>query len=446
MILEKVNIYIETYGCQMNVADTNLVKTLLNNQNNNIVNNISEADIILINTCSVRDNAEQKIFNRLDFIKGLKRKNKKIKLGIIGCMAQRLETELFNNKTVDFVVGPDNYKQLPEIIYKIINNNNNICATTLNAEETYSELYYTKQFPDNSLTAYIPIMRGCNNFCTYCIVPYTRGRERSTNYKDILELVDNMKSQNYKEIVLLGQNVNSYEFKTNTELINFPKLLSLVAENNKELRIRFTTSHPKDLSDELIDTIANYKNICNHIHLAMQSGSNKVLKNMNRNYTIEWFFNRVDAIRSKINNCSITTDVFCGFAGETNEDFEQTLSALKRIAFDSAFMFKYSQRTGTYAAKHLVDNVPENEKIERLNKMIKLQNNISLEKNKMEIGKIFDVLIENYSKKSNNYMFGRTDHNKVVVFPANNFKFGQIVKTKVIDASSATLKGIVIED
>jgi tRNA-2-methylthio-N6-dimethylallyladenosine synthase len=435
-------IYIETYGCQMNVADSETVASILDLNNYKIASEINNADVIIINTCSVRENAEKKIWSRLDFIKSIKRKNKNLIVGIIGCMAQRIGEKMLEHSIVDFVAGPDAYRYLPELISNSYLNDK-FCNTDFNINETYSGILQKKQ-PNEYLSGFIAITRGCNNFCSYCIVPYTRGRERSANYNDIINEVKKLKENNFKELTLLGQNVNSYYFEDNLNKVNFPSLIEMVAKTAPEIRIRFTTSHPKDLSDELVDVIARNKNICNHIHLPVQSGSNKILERMNRKYTREWYLNRINVIKSKIPDIGISSDIFCGFSGETEEDFQQTLSLMEEVCYDMAFMFKYSERPGTYAAKSLIDDVPEDVKKERLNRMIHLQNKISLKKNKADVGKTFEVLVEGFSKRSDEMLFGRTEQNKVVVFPTSNIKQGDTVMVTIKDASSATLKGEII--
>jgi len=355
-------------------------------------------------------------------------------------MAQRVGEKFLEHPAVDFVAGPDSYRSLPDLV-----DENDIAPvrTEFDINETYSGIEQVK-IDNNIISGFIAITRGCNNFCSYCIVPYTRGRERSSDYKDILNEVKNLRKKGFKELTLLGQNVNSYYFQDGDKKVKFPDLLRMVAETAPEMRIRFTTSHPKDSSDELIETIAAYKTICNHIHLPVQSGSNKILEKMNRKYTREWYLNRIEAIRSAIPDCGISTDLFCGFSGESEEDFQQTLDLMEQVKFDLAFMFKYSVRPETYAAKHFDDDVPEEIKIDRLNRMIKLQNKISLENNKADIGKSFEVLVEGYSKRSKKMLFGRTEQNKVVIFPAQNYKAGDFVNVKIIDATSATLKSEII--
>jgi tRNA-2-methylthio-N6-dimethylallyladenosine synthase len=435
-------IYIETYGCQMNAADSETVAGIMIAKNYFGVNKINDADLIIINTCSVRDNAEQKIWNRLDHIKALKKKNKNLKVGIIGCMAQRIGEKLLEHDAVDFVAGPDAYRSLPELI-----DDNNDCLKQknliLDINETYSGVEQIKQNQDE-ISGFVPITRGCNNFCSYCIVPYTRGRERSSSYIDIINEVKNLESKNFKEVTLLGQNVNSYYFEDENHKVNFPKLMEMVAKAAPNMRIRFTTSHPKDLSDDLIEVMAKYKNICKHIHLPVQSGSSKILERMNRKYTREWYLNRIEAIKSKMPDCGLSSDIFCGFSSESEEDFQETLSLMQIVGYDLAFMFKYSERPGTFAANHLDDNIPEEVKKERLARMIKLQNEISLKKNKADIGKTFEVLVEGKSKRSEKMLFGRTEQNKVVVFNAGSAKRGDYVNVKILSASSATLKGEIV--
>lgn len=434
-------VYLETYGCQMNVADSQTVAAIVQSVDFTHTYDINKADVIILNTCSVRKNAEKKIWNRLDYLKGLKKRKKNIKVGIIGCMAQRVADKLLEHVAVDFVAGPDSYRSLPELIkesdIKLKTHN-----TDFNVKETYAGIDPLQT--QNSISGFISITRGCNNFCSYCIVPYTRGRERSRDYIDILNEVDALSKMNYKEITLLGQNVNSYFCEATDQSIDFPRLIEMVAKKVPDIRIRFTTSHPKDLSDDLIKIMSENKNICNHIHLPVQSGSNKILKLMNRNYTREWYLDRIEAIKKSVPNCGLSSDIFCGFSGETEKDFDQTLDLMEKVDFDFAFMFKYSVRPGTFAAKKLPDDVPENVKTNRLNRMIKLQNQISLNNNKKDIGKTFEVLVEGLSKRSDDMLFGRTQQNKVVVFPKKNAEKAQTVMVKILSASSATLKGEII--
>lgn len=427
----------------MNVADSETVLSILKTKEFEPVVTIDNADVVILNTCSVRDNAEQKIWNRLDFLKGLKRRKKNLKVGIIGCMAQRTADKLLEHIAVDFVAGPDAYRSLPDLI-----NETDIELKTHNTEfdieETYSGIVQYKQ-SDKEISGFIPITRGCNNFCSYCIVPYTRGRERSSSYTDIIHEVKDLEEKGYKEVTLLGQNVNSYFYEDEYRKVDFPTLIQMVADAVPNMRIRFTTSHPKDISDDLIDTIAKYKNICNHIHLPVQSGSNKVLKLMNRKYTREWYLDRINKIKETIPNCGLSSDIFCGFSGEGEEEFQETLSLMQEVEYDSAFMFKYSVRPGTAAAKKLEDDVPEEVKVERLNRMIALQNETSLKSNKNDIGKTFEVLIEGFSKRSKEQLFGRTQQNKVVVFTAEGLSRGDIVFVEITEVSSATLKGKIVK-
>jgi len=435
-------VYIETYGCQMNVADSETVAGIMHSREYSAETEILNADVIIINTCSVRDNAEKKIWNRLDYIKGLKRKNKHLKVGIIGCMAQRIADNLLEHPAVDFVAGPDAYRNLPDLINEV-DINLKTSNTEFDITETYAGIEQLKSGM-NEISGFVAITRGCNNFCSYCIVPYTRGRERSSSYKDIIREVVSLSEKAFKEVTLLGQNVNSYNFEDQDAKVGFPELLEMVARAVPGMRVRFTTSHPKDISDELIEVIARNKNICNQIHLPVQSGSNKILERMNRKYTREWYLNRIQAIKSKIPDCGLSSDIFCGFSGETEADFQQTLELMEIVGYDMAFMFKYSERPGTAAAKNLEDDVPEEVKKERLSRMIKVQNKISLAKNRADIGKIFEVLVEGNSKRSAEMLFGRTEQGKVVVFPSETAQRGEFISVKVTDASSATLKGIIV--
>lgn len=436
---EVKKLYIETYGCQMNVADSEVVASVLGEQDYEVTTNAEEADLVLINTCSIRDNAEQRIWNRLDALKHNKRINPKLKVGVIGCMAGRLGHKLVENEVVSVVAGPDAYRKLPQLLSKA-NFGELAVDTKLLTEETYHGIM-PKRLEDESFSGFVSISRGCNNFCTYCIVPYTRGRERSRDPKDILNEVSKLIKEGVKEITLLGQNVNSYKWENGEELMDFPDLLKSVSESDSSVRIRFTTSHPKDISDKLISIIANNKNICNHIHLPVQSGSSKILKLMNRKYDRDWYLERIQKIKSEIPDCGITTDVFCGFHNETEEDHKETLSLMREVGYDWAFMFKYSEREGTYAAKHLPDNVPEKVKSSRLNEIIELQHELSLKSNEADIGKSFEVLAEGVSKKSASELYGRNQQNKVIVFPKGQFKPGDFVNVKVTSCSSATLKG-----
>lgn len=435
-------LFIETYGCQMNVADSEVVASVMKMAGYDTTDTLDAADAIFINTCSIRDNAEQKIFSRLNQLNALHRNRKRrLIVGIIGCMAERLKEVLINEYDVDIVAGPDSYLELPNLIASAEAGEKAI-ETTLSTTETYRDII-PQRISGNKVSGYISIMRGCNNFCTYCIVPYTRGRERSREPESILNELRDLQNKGFKEVILLGQNVNSYLFKPadGGEPVDMAALLALVAEAAPEMRVRFTTSNPEDLSDEIIATMASHTNICNHIHLPVQSGSNKILKLMNRKYTREWYLDRIAKIREAMPDCGISSDMFTGFHNETEEDFEETLSLMREVGFDSSFMFKYSERPGTFAAKHLPDNVSEEVKIDRLNRMIALQNELSLCSNRNDVGKTFEVLVEGYSKRSKDDMFGRTQQNKVIVFPAGDTKVGDRVMCVVEKATSATLIG-----
>jgi len=440
-------LYIETYGCQMNVADSEVVASIMGMAGYEMTQNIEDADAILLNTCSIRDNAEQKIISRLSFLASLRRKHKtkKFIIGVIGCMAERVKDNLINNHGVDLVAGPDSYLDLPNL-FASVEAGEKAINIKLSTTETYRDII-PKRIGGNNISGYISIMRGCNNFCSYCIVPYTRGRERSREAQSILNELADLRSKGFKEVTLLGQNVNSYSYEdANGNITNFASLLAMVAEAAPDMRVRFTTSHPKDMSNEIIATIAKYPNVCNHIHLPVQSGSNSVLKDMNRRYTREWYLDRIAAIRHAIPDCGISTDMFTGFHNESEEDFELTLSLMREVGFDAAFMFKYSERPGTMASKHMPDNVPEDVKIDRLNRMIALQNELSLESNRKDIGKTFDVLVEGVSKRSKEQFVGRTQQNKTCVFPRGNYRVGDIVNVRVLDVSSATLICKLIEN
>lgn len=435
-------LFIETYGCQMNVADSEVVASVMKMAGYDTTDTLDAADAIFINTCSIRDNAEQKIFSRLNQLNALRRNRKRrLIVGVIGCMAERLKEVLINEYDVDIVAGPDSYLELPNLIASAEAGEKAI-ETTLSTTETYRDII-PQRISGNKVSGYISIMRGCNNFCTYCIVPYTRGRERSRESESILNELRDLQNKGFKEVILLGQNVNSYLFKPadGGEPVDMAALLALVAEAAPEMRVRFTTSNPEDLSDEIIATMASHANICNHIHLPVQSGSNKILKLMNRKYTREWYLDRIAKIREAMPDCGISSDMFTGFHNETEEDFEETLSLMREVGFDSSFMFKYSERPGTFAAKHLPDNVSEEVKIDRLNRMIALQNELSLCSNRNDVGKTFEVLVEGYSKRSKEDMFGRTQQNKVIVFPAGDTKVGDRVMCVVEKATSATLIG-----
>ena len=435
-------LFIETYGCQMNVADSEVVASVMKMAGYDVTEEIETADAVLINTCSIRDNAEQKIFSRLSQLAAMRKKRgSHFIVGIIGCMAERMKETLISDHGVDIVAGPDAYLDLPSL-FAAAENGEKAINIDLSLTETYRDVIPAR-IGANKIGGFISIMRGCNNFCSYCIVPYTRGRERSREPGSILNELRDLQAKGFKEVSLLGQNVNSYRYVSPDDgsVVDFATLLGMVADAAPEMRVRFTTSHPKDMSDEIIAMIASRPNICNHIHLPVQSGSNSVLKAMNRKYTREWYLDRIAAIRRMIPDCGISTDMFTGFHGETEEDFEQTLSLMREVGFDSAFMFKYSERPGTFASKFLPDNISEEVKIDRLNRMIALMNELSLESNRRDVGKTFEILVEGYSKRSRSDMFGRTQQNKVVVFPARDEKVGDFITVKVNSVSSATLLG-----
>jgi tRNA-2-methylthio-N6-dimethylallyladenosine synthase len=433
-------VYIETYGCQMNVADSEVVVSILSSAGYEPTEEIKDAGLILINTCSIRDNAEQRIWGRLKAISHLKKANHELKIGIIGCMAERLKEKLIEtDKLVDMVVGPDAYRELPFLVseagggHKAIN-------VLLSREETYADISPVRM-DKNGVSSFISIMRGCNNMCAYCVVPYVRGAERSRAPESVLKEAQDLFKMGYREVTLLGQNVDSYNWDKKKEFVRFPELLENVARIDPLLRVRFSTSHPKDISDELIYTIARNKNICKHIHLPAQSGSNRILKLMNREYTREWYMDRVKAIHSIIPDCSLSTDMITGFCTETEEDHKESLSLMEWAGFDFAYMFKYSERPGTKAARKLKDDVSEPVKSQRLSEMISLQNRLSIKSKKGDIGMIFDVLIEGFSKRSVEYLSGRTSQNKVVVFPGGDDQKGKYVKVLIERCTSATLIG-----
>ncbi len=428
---------IETYGCQMNVADSEVVASVMGMAGYEVTESQDEADAVFLNTCSVRDNAEQKILSRLDYYHSLQKKQgRRIIVGVLGCMAERVREQLIEAHHADLVAGPDAYLTLPDLIaqaecgQKAIN-------VALSTTETYRDIV-PQRICGPHISGFVSIMRGCNNFCHYCIVPYTRGRERSRDVESILRECRDLQERGYKEVTLLGQNVNSYKSGEGA----FPSLLRLVARAVPQMRVRFTTSHPKDMSDETLRVIAEEPNICHHIHLPVQSGSDRILKLMNRKYTREWYLDRVAAIRCIIPDCAITTDIFVGYSSETEEDHQQSLSLMREVGYDSAFMFKYSERPGTYASRHLPDDVPEEVKIRRLNEIIALQNELSAEANSKCIGQQYDVLIEGVSKRSRDELFGRTGQNKVVIVPRGDLHIGQTVPVIITESSSATLKGM----
>lgn len=441
--MEEKKLFIETYGCQMNVADSEVVASIMKMDGYSLTDKIEEADAVFVNTCSVRDNAEQKIYGRLQYFQSLKRKKKSLIVGVLGCMAERVKEDLINVHHADLVVGPDSYMDLPNLIGAVEHGEKAI-NVELSTQETYKDVMPLK-LPGVHISGFVSIMRGCNNFCTYCIVPYTRGRERSRDVESILNEIRDMRDKGFKEVTLLGQNVNSYAFEKDGETVTFPMLLERVALEAPDMRIRFVTSHPKDMSDDTLRVIAAHNNICKYIHLPAQSGSSKILKVMNRKYTREWYLDRIAAIRRIVPEASIATDLFCGFHSETEEDYQETLSLMREVRYDAAFLFKYSERPGTYAAKHLPDTVSEEEKVRRLQGMIDLQNQLSEESNLRDIGKEFEVLVEGFSKRSREQLFGRTSQNKVVIFDKKDYKVGQFVKVRINRASSATLFGEPIE-
>lgn len=434
-------LYIETYGCQMNVADSEVVVSVLKEKGYTVTENINQADVILVNTCSIRENAEQRVWGRLDVFKQIKKKNPHITVGVIGCMAERLKEKLIEEeKTVDIVVGPDAYRDLPNLLDSAESGQKAV-NVILSKEETYADITPVR-LDKNGVSSFVSIMRGCNNMCSYCIVPYVRGGERSRDPHTIVKEVEDLYQKGYKEVTLLGQNVDSYNWKPNNEKkIGFAQLLEMVAKVNPDLRIRFSTSHPKDMSDEVLYTMAMYNNICNHIHLPAQSGSTLVLEKMNRKYTREWYMDRIMAIKKILPDCSISTDLMTGFPGETDKDHQDTLSLMEWVNYDFAYMFKYSERPKTYASRHLPDDVPESVKTERLTEIIDLQNKLSEKSKRADLGRTFEVLVEGTSKKSKDQLFGRTSQNKVVVFPKHNYKVGDYVFVEIIDCTSATLIG-----
>lgn len=435
-------LFIETYGCQMNSADSEVVASVMEMADYKLTDNIEEADAIFANTCSIRENAEQRVRGRLDHFQTLKKKKPNLVVGILGCMAERLKEELLNEGKTNMVVGPDAYLDLPHLISSAEKGEKAI-NVDLSTSETYKDII-PKRMGIAKISGFVSIMRGCNNFCTYCIVPYTRGRERSRLPESIINEVRDLWNKNYKEVTLLGQNVNSYLYKDGGEDINFAKLMAKIAEAFPQMRIRFATSHPKDMSDETLEVIAKYHNVCKYIHLPFQSGSTAVLKSMNRRYTREWYLERIAAIKRIIPNCGLSTDILCGFHDETEEDHQETLSLMKEVKFDLAFMFKYSERPGTKAADTMEDNVPEDVKSRRLQEIIKLQTEISIENNKQEIGKTYEVLIEGISKKSREQLYGRNSQNKVIVFDRLKHRIGEYVNVKVNTATKATLIGEIV--
>ena len=436
---------IETYGCQMNVADSEVIASVMGMAGYELCQTADEADAVFLNTCSVRDNAEQKILSRLDYYHSLQRRGRRIILGVLGCMAERVKEELLNVHHADIVAGPDAYLSLPDLVaqaelgQKAIN-------VELSSTETYGDVI-PRRICGPQISGFVSIMRGCDNFCHYCIVPYTRGRERSRDVDSILREVYDLSERGFKEVTLLGQNVNSYKSVAtdadgNSVIVTFPELLRRVARAVPAMRVRFTTSHPKDMSDETLRVIADEPNVCRHIHLPVQSGSNDVLKRMNRRYTREWYLDRVEAIRRIVPDCGLSTDIFAGYCGETEDDHRQSLSLMETCAYDSAFMFKYSERPGTYASRHFPDDIPEETKVRRLNELIALQNRLSAESNARCIGREYDVLLEGVSKRSTQQLYGRTEQNKVVIVDREGLRIGQTVRVRITESSSATLKGV----
>ena len=436
------NLLIETYGCQMNVADSEVIASILKMAGYDTCETLDEADAILLNTCSVRQNAENKIINRLESLNNYrqKRKERKLIIAVVGCMAERVKDELIEQHHADIVAGPDTYLSLPEL-FAAAEIGEKAINIELSTTETYKDVIPSR-IHANHVSGFVSIMRGCNNFCHYCIVPYTRGRERSRDIDSILAEVRDLHDKRFKEVTLLGQNVNSYQWGDT----GFPSLLRRVAEEVPDMRIRFTTSHPKDMSDETLKVMSEYSNLCKHIHLPVQSGSNRILQLMNRKYTREWYLGRVEAIRKYLPDCGLTTDIFVGYHSETDEDHQASLSLMRECGYDAAFMFKYSERPGTYAARHLPDDVPEEVKLARLNEMIALQNELSAQSYHNDIGKTFEVLVEGISKRSRDQLFGRTSQNKVVVFDRGSHHIGDLVNVRINEASSATLKGTEIAD
>ena len=431
------HLYIETYGCQMNVADSEVVASIMQMAGYELCDNIDAADAVFVNTCSVRDNAEQKIYSRLQFFQSLRNKGRRLIVGILGCMAERVREELVE-RGANLVAGPDSYLDLPNLI-AAAERGEKAVNVELSTTETYRDII-PQRIGHSRISGYISIMRGCNNFCTYCIVPYTRGRERSRSVDSILNELRDLEAKGFREVTLLGQNVNSY----NCDGTDFADLLAIVADAAPAMRIRFSTSNPHDLTDKIIEAMASHKNICNHLHLCVQSGSNVVLKRMNRKYTRAWYLDRVAAIRRIVPDCGLSTDIFVGYHSETEEDHRLSLSLMREVGYDSAFMFKYSERPGTYASKHLPDDVPEAEKIRRLNELIQLQTEISAQQNKKDEGREFDVLIEGFSKRSREQLMGRTEQNKAVVIDKGQHHIGETVRVRITGSTSATLLGEVL--
>lgn len=438
-------LFIETYGCQMNVADSEVVAAVMQMDGYSMTDKLEDADAVFVNTCSVRDNAEQRVIQRLEYLNAIKRKKKQgMLIGVLGCMAERAKEELLDKHHADLVVGPDAYLDLPNLVGAAENGEKAI-NVTLSKTETYKDVIPLK-IGGNHISGFISIMRGCDKVCTYCIVPYTRGRERSREPQSILNELIDLRDKGFKEVTLLGQNVNSYKFENKDgSVTDFTALLEMAAITAPHMRIRFTTSYPTDMTDNTLEVIAKYDNLCKFIHLPVQSGSTKILEVMKRKYDREWYLDRIAAIKRIIPGCGLSTDIMCGYHSETEEDHQDTLSLMREVGFDSAFMFKYSERPGTYAAKRLEDNIPEEVKVRRLQEIINLQNELSAESNKKDIGKTFEVLIEGFSKRSKEQLFGRSSQNKVIIFDKGNHRIGELVKVKVTSATSATLLGEAVE-
>lgn len=438
---DEKKLFIETYGCQMNVADTEVVASVMQMDGYVVTDKLEDADAVFVNTCSVRDNAEQRVIQRLEYFNAIKKKkNKNLIIGVLGCMAERAKEELLDKHHADVVVGPDAYLDLPSLVGAAESGEKAI-NVQLSKTETYKDVIPLR-IGGNHISGFISIMRGCNKVCSYCIVPYTRGRERSREPQSILNELEDLRSRGFKEVTLLGQNVNSYRFKNEDgPEVDFSKLLSLVAEAAPNMRIRFTTSYPTDMTDETLEVIARYNNLCKFIHLPVQSGSTRMLEVMKRKYDRTWYLNRIEAIRRIIPGCGISTDIMCGYHSETEEDHQETLSLMREVCYDSAFMFKYSERPGTFASKHLEDDIPEDLKVRRLQEIIELQNECSARSNEQDLGKEFEVLVEGFSKRSKEQLFGRTSQNKVVIFDKGNHRIGELVNVRITGSTSATLFG-----
>jgi tRNA-2-methylthio-N6-dimethylallyladenosine synthase len=433
---DKPKMYIETYGCQMNVNDSEVVVAIMQKAGYSVTKDIGEANLILINTCSVRDNAEQRVWGRLEFFRQEKKKRPGVSVGVIGCMAERLKDSLLENNIVDVVIGPDAYRELPKLVEKTESGQKGI-NVLLSRDETYSDISPVR-LDKTGVTAFISIMRGCNNVCAFCVVPYTRGGERSRNPETIIRELKELQNNGYKEVTLLGQNVDSYSYGD----VVFADLLAMVAGSAPDMRVRFSTSHPKDMTDKVLETMAKYDNICNYIHLPVQSGSDAMLQSMNRKYTREEYLQRIETIRKIIPGCAVSTDIIAGFCGETQKDHQDTLSLMREVGYDFAYMFKYSERPNTKAARHFKDDVPEDVKIKRLTEIIDLQSELSLASHRKDVGSTVEVLVEDTSKRSENDFCGRTPQNKMVVFPKENCKIGDLVKVKITGCSQATLRGV----